>query len=386
MTRKRRGEPVSAAGEDSFEPSRLHAGMPKLDASAEELSAFEFWPPQLFYTPIFLLWMALALRHGGIGLPTAANPGFPHGGFVGESKYEVLSRFGAQAREALAHFIRVRRDRLPGGAGLAAKRAMQAMSEAGLAFPVVAKPDLGCRGAGVQLVRSESGLADYLAAFPADADIVLQELVDRAGEAGLYYVRHPAEPCGRLFSMTLKYFPYVIGDGATTLRRLIERDPRARRLTHLYFPRHAGRLDEVVAEGAPVRLTFAGSHARGCIFRDGRPYITVALTERIDALARDIDGFYVGRFDVRFGDFEAFRRGEDLRIIEVNGAGGEATHIWDSRMTLLAAYRDLYRQYCHLFEIGKANAGEGARQTTVLEFLRALRREMALVRAYPMTH
>ena len=44
--------------------------------------------------------------------------------------------------------------------------------------------------------------------------------------------------------------------------------------------------------------------------------------------------------------------GRNFTIVEVNGAGAESTHIWDRRTPLLAAWRDLMRQYRWLFEIG----------------------------------
>ncbi|GAK34116.1 hypothetical protein JCM17846_14640 [Iodidimonas nitroreducens] len=359
-----------------------HANMPALDESAQKLSFFEFWPQWLFYTPVILWWLWLSLRYGGPALPTAANPGFPNGGFVGESKAQVFSRFGVKAKAALAPFICFCADHQ------AKDQSLSVMAEArgsGLDYPLVAKPDMGCRGAGVQVVRNDRDLDRYIASFPDGARIVLQKLVDQPGEVGLFYVRSPSQKQGRLFSMTLKYFPTIIGNGRDHLERLIMDDPRAGQLPHLYLKRNATRLDEIIPKGEPVRLAFAGSHSKGAIFRDGRPYITEALTQAIDALARDIDGFYIGRFDVRFSDFKALQEGRDFTIIEVNGAGGEATHIWDSRMTLKKAYGDLFEQFSMLFAIGRDNRRRGAPPINLLEFYRAWRHEARLVRGYPPT-
>lgn len=364
---------------------RPSAGLPPLDESAQQISFFEFWPPQLFYLPVALYWCWLSLRHRGPTLPTAANPGLPHGGLVGEAKSTVLGRFGVSAARWLARFTSLPRRTTPGTPELAARHAVQTMQAAALSFPIVAKPDMGCRGVGVKVVRGSDELADYLRASPPEADVFLQELVDEEGEVGIFYVRRPGEASGRVLSMTLKYFPYVVGDGRSTLRQLIERDPRAGRLTHLYFPRHADRLDQVVAAQQAVRLVFAGNHARGAIFRDGRAYVTPQLTAAIDAIARDIAGFYIGRFDIRFADFAALRRGEGFRIIEVNGAGSEATHIWDSRARLRDAYRDLFAQYRLMFEIGAENRRRGARPSRLVALLKDWRREARLARRYPPT-
>ena len=43
------------------------------------------------YPPV-IAWIAMqAIRHGGFGPITAANPGFPDGGLVGESKHQIQS-------------------------------------------------------------------------------------------------------------------------------------------------------------------------------------------------------------------------------------------------------------------------------------------------------
>jgi carbamoylphosphate synthase large subunit len=105
--------------------------------------------------------------------------------------------------------------------------ALTAMACAGLSLPVVAKPDLGCRGVGVKLVRTAEDLQAYLDSFPRGAAYLLQRLVPHEGEAGVFYVRRPGQTRGRIVSITLKYFPHVIGDGKRTLRELILADPRA---------------------------------------------------------------------------------------------------------------------------------------------------------------
>jgi hypothetical protein len=46
---------------------------------------------------------------------------------------------------------------------------------------------------------------------------------------------------------------------------------------------------------------------------------------------------------------------EGFTIVECNGAGAEATHIWDARVRLLDAYRTLFRQFALLWKIGARN-------------------------------
>jgi hypothetical protein len=260
------------------------------------------------------------------------------------------------------------------------------MNKAGFKFPIVAKPDLGCRGAGVHLLQSESALEEYLAAFPADHKLLLQKYISYEAEAGVFYVRKPGTQHGEILSLTLKYFPHVIGDGQNTLRTLIMTDPRAKALSHLYLPRHQNQLENIPAKGEAIRLAFAGSHSRGAIFRDGSAYITPEMTARFDAIAQTLPDFYFGRFDIRFQDYQTLQKGEGFVILEINGAGAEATHIWDCRKSLAEAYQSLAKQYRLLFEIGAQNRARGFKRETIWQLWKRYRLEKSLVGQYPSTH
>ena len=374
---------------------RPHQGMPAFEQDGPALSFFEFWPMWAFYPPVMLYAAWLMLRFRGALLPTVANPSFPGGGFFGESKADILDLAMQHVPDWVAPFIRLRRadpataetTEAALAAGLSAEcdAALAALHATGLALPVVAKPDLGCRGAGVKLVRCRADLLSYLRAFPPGATLLLQRLVPFEGEAGIFYCRRPGQQRGRIVSITLKYFPYVTGDGQRTLRELILADPRAGQLPHLYLKRHTARLDQVPALGQAIRLAFAGSHSRGAIFRNGTHLVTAEMEARFDALSRSLPEFHFGRFDVRFDSFAQVQLGRGFTIVEINGAGAESTHIWDRRTGLLEAWRDLMRQYHWLFEIGHANRARGFKTMPWSDFLRGYRREKYLTPLYPAT-
>lgn len=373
------------------------AAPPAPEEQAPVTSFFEFWPPWLFYAPVGVYYAWLALWYRSITLPTAANPSIYSGGLVGESKSQILGLVGQSATEFIARWVAVEkrepskdnRDGKDEKAGLdedVMARSIQAMRDAGLSFPLVAKPDMGQRGDGVQVVRDEGQLAAYIDHFPAGETIILQELIDWPHEAGLMWVRHPDQPRGRVVSITLKEFPAVTGDGCRTLGQLIDADERASILAEVYKTRHAARLADVPPAGEDVSLVFAGNHCKGTIFRDGIDILTDDLEAAMDRVGRSLPGFYFGRFDVRFHDLASFRRGEHFKLVEINGAGAEATHIWDARMTLRDAWGALFRQWRTLFEIGHANRRAGAKPLPPLELLRAIRRYDRVSRGYPPTH
>jgi hypothetical protein len=342
------------------------------------VSFFEFWPGWLFYTPVVVHWLLLGLRHGDFSLPTAANPHITTGGLCGESKLSILSQVGPAARDLIAPACGV----VAGPHG--AEAAEDAMAAAGLRYPVVVKPDIGCNGTGVRLVGDCAALARYMDAFPPGETVVVQDYVDEPHEAGLFYVRHPHEATGRVTSMTIKRPPVVVGDGRSTLRALILRDERAGLAFHLYLDRLAGRLDSEPKLGEAVRLVFVGNHCKGSIFQNGTDLVTPELTAAIDRLAKAMPDFFFGRIDVRFASMAQLRRGLDFRVIEINGAGSEATHVWDPRTRLLDAWRAQFFHYGAAFRIGAANRRRGFASSGVRAMIRHWRNQRRLMAIYPM--
>jgi len=351
---------------------------PLAQPRGKPVSYFEFWPDWLFYFPVAAHWIALGLRHRGFMLPTAANPAITAGGLCGESKCEILDQVRGPARNLLARYTRV----VAAPDGLATAEA--ARQAAAIEYPVVAKPDIGCNGTGVRLLRGCDDLARYLKAFPAGESIVLQEFVAEEGEAGIFYVRHPDEPVGRITSITLKHAPLVTGDGVSTLRQLVLADPRAGRVPHLYLPRLAHRLHEVPRPGERVRLVFVGNHCKGSIFEDGSPLATRALAASFERIARSMPDFHFGRIDVRFAALSDLLHGAAFRIIEINGAGSEATHVWDPRTTLCGAWLAQFQHYGTAFRIGAANRARGHRPCGLRAVYRLWRRQKRLMAAYPL--
>lgn len=339
------------------------------------ISPFEFWPGWLFYAPVVLQWIWLGLRHGDFSLPTAANPTFELGGLCGESKAQILDLAQAAAREWIAPY-----------ATLAAGEDDPdvVLARHALGWPLVVKPDIGCNGAGVRLAQDRAGLLEAVAAFPPGVRLMLQAFSPHPGEAGIFYIRHPDEAAGRVTSLTLKSSPMVVGDGRRSLQQLVLAHPRAGRVPHLYLPRLADRLNWVPASGERVPLVFTGNHCKGSVFRDGADDITPALSAQIDAIARAIPGFYFGRIDVRYASVAALRQGQGFTIIEVNGAGSEATHIWDPRCSLAHAYASQFRHYRAAWNIGNALRKRGYRSSGLYMMARAWRRQVSLMASYPL--
>jgi hypothetical protein len=157
---------------------------------------------------------------------------------------------------------------------------------------------------------------------------------------------------------------------------LIWRHPRYRMQAGTFLERHGDMRRRVLPAGESFPLAIAGNHAQGTLFRNGRHLITQALEARIDEIARAYPGFFIGRFDIRYRDPEAFKAGLDLAIVELNGATAESTEIYDPDTSLVDAYRQLFRQWLLVFEIGAANRAAGISVTPLPRLVRLVGRHV----------
>ena len=186
-------------------------------------------------------------------------------------------------------------------------------------------------------------------------------------------------------SMTIKILPRITGDGVHTLGELIEKDPRAGQLRHLYQERHSDDWDRVLGDGEDKRLVFSASHSKGAIFIDARDQVTPALTQAIDDIMQGIPDFYYGRLDVKFSDTDALREGRNLEVVEINGASAESIHIWDKNTRLMDALKALMWQYRTLFQIGAYHRKQGKKPPRLRELLQGWQKERTLTAHYPLT-
>lgn len=326
---------------------------------------WEFWPRWAFYPPVVLYVIYLGIRYRGLTVFTAANPAIPAGGFVGESKSQILQ--GLKSTGEFVARYRVLSHHLPGEEQL--RQLRQFMAEEELSFPVILKPDSGERGNGVTIIRSEQEAQHYLAA--ARQDTIVQEYVTGA-EFGVFYYCNPGEGRGRIFSITDKRLLKLIGDGESTLEELILKDDRAMCMAPFHFQKHREHLYEIPAAGEEVQLVEVGTHCRGALFLNGNGVLTPQLEAAIERVSREFEGFYFGRYDIRTPDLEDFKQGKNFKIVELNGVTSEATHIYDPGNNLFKAYRTLMQQWQIAFEIGAINRERGVKPAGVGELLRLL--------------
>ena len=282
------------------------------------LTQWEHWPTLLYYIPLapFFLIRAIKAKH-----PlhyVATNPNIFYSGNGTESKYKTLSLVPEKYKPK---GILISKDRNK-------KSTLNQINNLPFEYPIIAKPDIGFRGYLVKKINDQKNLINYL--NQVDEDIILQEFIPYHNELGIFYHRIPGEKKGKITSVTIKKFISVTGDGKSTLSQLIQNDERAFLYYKLFKNIHGSNMDKVYKKEDKIILTEIGNHSKGTQFINGNHLINKDLENIVNQICNEISGWYYGRLDIKYKDYDSFLKGKDFKILEVNGIISEPTHIYDA--------------------------------------------------------
>lgn len=313
---------------------------------------WEFWPYWLFYIPIYFYGFYLAMRARSLTFFTSSNPGIEHGGFVDYSKIRILQHIDKKYLPKTT-FIDSVADK---------NHVLAQMAHLGIDFPVILKPDKGERGWLVSKIQSEAELTGYLAR--GAGQLLLQEFIPHRLEYGIMYARLPGAQRGKITSVVIKEQLAVRGDGSASIRELCARSKRCRYHWEMIAQRFESLLATVPARDEVVTFVEIGTHRLGATFRNGNHLISTELVDIFDRISARIPGYFIGRYDVKASSFDELLQG-NFKIIELNGANSEPTHIYDPDNTLSQAYRDLFAHWTLLAKIGRLNRQRGHQSSPV---------------------
>lgn len=307
------------------------------------LTRYEFWPYWIFFLPVVPLYIWYAIRLRNPVYFTEANPGIEFGGFFGEKKSEIM-REVPRAYQPQSIYVNDN----PSPQILA-----QRIHDEELLFPLVMKPDVGERGDEVAILSNQDQLNERLAGV--SYAYLLQEYIDYPIELGVFYARLPSADKGQVMSVVRKKFLSVTGDGNSTVEALLRQKERG----CLQLPRLRVEKPLVLKEIPPhgvVRLVEpVGNHCLGTEFINNNHLINNKLNEVFDQISKPFDGFFYGRYDLKINSEEEMYRGERIKIFELNGVTSEPGHIYDRKMRLWQAYRDLWKHQRMVFLISREN-------------------------------
>lgn len=317
-----------------------------------KLVNYEYWPMWLFYFPISFYLIYLALKARSLTFFTNVNPCIKDSGIYRYSKFAVLQHIPHEYKPK----------------GILIKQGEFSDSKIkNFTFPLIAKPDMGERGKGVELIQDVVALKNY--ANNKHYDFIIQEYCDFQEEAAVFYVRKPSEKKGRITSFTTKKFLEVIGDGQSTIYRLMSSSFRAKLQIHRQKPDF---LNTVPEKGEIIKIEVIGNHNRGTRFINSNHLISNKLTDVFDQISKSVPNFFYGRYDLKFSNLQDLESGKNFQIVELNGINSEPVHIYDQSTGLMQAYKDCFYHYHKMYEISLENNKAGYKRTNFLPFWKSI--------------
>ncbi len=308
---------------------------------------WEYWPYQIVYIPVYLLGFYCAFRTRSFYFFNAANPTIRNGGFMAESKKEIYDLI-PQKYYPKTELIQEK---------TSLDNVYKILKKSEINFPFIAKPDVGLRGSAVKKINSINELKKY--ASKANFDFLIQELIPFENEIGVFYVCFPNEKLGKITGIVRKEFLIITGDGTATILDLIQQNPRYEMQLDALTREYGSGLNQILKNGEKRNLVPYGNHIRGAKFLDDSHKISDKLNSVFNEMCSQIDGFYFGRLDIMFSNYEDLENGKNFQIVELNGSGSEPTHIYDPKHSLFFAWKELWRHIYYMYKISVQNHKKG---------------------------
>jgi len=293
-----------------------------------KLTHFEHWPSWIFYIPVWIQHIWLSLKTRSLFFFLSTNPAID-GFILSDSKFKTL-QLVPDAYKPKMLYVNTK---------MSCKEVLASMKSGCINFPIIFKPDIGFRGIKVLKIDNEKMLKHALENMRVDQ--IIQEYVFDSLEVGIFYYRYPNESNGHIPSVTLKTFLEIKGDGKHTLAELVSQNYHAILHRAELSERFSKTWNSIVPKDEHVMLEEIGNHNKGTQFINGNYLVDDALLKVFDELSHSMKDFYFGRFDIKVASMEVLKRGENYKILEVNGIGGEPTHIYDSNTSIVHAWKDL---------------------------------------------
>ncbi|WP_340075000.1 hypothetical protein [Leptobacterium sp. I13] len=311
-------------------------------------SSWEHWPMLFLYIPVYIQHIWLSIKAGNPFFFFITNPAITEGFILSDSKYKTLTKLVPQEHLPLSMLIS-NEDSLAS--------VIKRIEENKMNFPIILKPDIGYRGLSVYKINNEEALEE--AFLEMQVDCIVQEYIDYPIEIGVFYYRMPNEVKGKIPSITIKEFLKVTGDGTHTLAELVQQNPRAILQKEKLKKKFHEQWNEVIPEKKQLVLEHIGNHNRGTKFVNAANLYDMSLQNVFDALNKKMKGFYFGRFDIRAKSVEDLKKGQNFKILEVNGVGAEPTHVYDPNYKLVAAWKELLFLWRIAYKIAAVNKNFG---------------------------
>lgn len=289
----------------------------------------EYRPDRIFYLPLYIWYIWQAIRFRSRGWIMASNPGLTNAWLIGEDKRTALSQLDDSIKPKTLF-----RDNEEWVLSIDKK-----IIQSWIWYPCIAKADISRRSQKVKIISSVQDLSNLQDQWRWN--IIIQQYIQDYEEFGISYARIPWQDSWRILGIMHRIFAHVVGDWVLTLQQLISQHPRYHRYLSILQQQNQKQRNQVISTWTQINIMPFGAHSRGTIFEDQSDKITPAITKQIDEAAKQVNWFYIGRFDIKAKSLDHIARGE-FYILELNGVWWIPAHMYDPRYSIWQWWKILF--------------------------------------------
>lgn len=299
------------------------------------------WHWSIFYIPVFFYYIFLSIKAKSLTFLALSNPNIKLGGLCGYSKFSLLKHVDKKYLPKTL-YIKNKNEHTE-------KNILNFFDNS---FPFILKPDIGERGFLVELIRSKKELNNYLncAKFP----LIAQEYIALKNEIGVMFRKLPDNTIKEISGITGKINIKIHGDGKSTIFEHINKIQCSVSNKKRYLEFWKEKLKIVLCKNQSLIIEPIGNHCRGTIFLDYSHKIDSNLKKIFIHISDKIPNFYLGRYDIKYNNFEDIAKG-NFKIIEINAVNSEPTQIYSEKFGFIKAYKTLFEHWRFIYKIFKQN-------------------------------
>ncbi len=277
------------------------------------------------------------------------------GGLFNYSKYQILQKL---PRDRIPRQVLIYQNAGPA-------EAMAMLKTKGITFPMILKPDKGERGKAVAYIENEKDFYGY--GYWKKAEIIVQEFIDWPLEIGVLWIRDMSKNKGFISSLMERSLLSISGNGNDSVEILLQKNPRYRRYAKKIKKSYPRKASYIPSPGEKLLIEPIGNHSRGTIFLNAMDKIDVDLEHVMNELLIPVSGFNYGRLDIRTKSWEDLKRGENFKVLEINGANSEPAHIYNPNSSIVKAYKTLFQHWKYMYIIAQYNRKKGLSSERFIE-------------------
>lgn len=330
----------------------------------KRLSHYEFWPYWVFYFPAYFYYFYLAIKSRRWVYFSILNPCMKFGGAFLSSKHQYLKQIPDVWKPKTIYLYDLEDiDTLK-----------KQLSNRGLEFPLIAKPDMGERGKDVEIVESLIELENYLST--KKHSVLIQEYIKHPIELGiLFYWDIDGNP--QITSVGKKEFCNLVGNGKSTLKSLVKENYRIAHRMSILQERFKNQWNQVIPKGEKILIEPIGNHNRGTIFLDAREHQSKEMMDWIVNCLKNLPDFDYGRIDLKIKNWEAFKANEGIKILEINGVNSEPIHIYDPRCSIWSAYKTIFNHMHIIYQLSQQKLNKQSHTLSLFDFFIGARKVLS---------